>query len=272
MKPKITLLLLIPLISLTSFGSILSFIESPQDDIQVLGGCKYPCNYPEIQPDATSYNELIAVRIHSLTQRTNIVACFGPKLDQCPADRSRPLFAPMMLCESGLTPTETPKRHTDYHAIGDVGFLEVHYGWDGEWVAASAIHLRTDNKFVPIKSTNDFSARLEWDRQKFAQLKKYLDEHLSKLTDLGVVEVSETKPTRVSLGASSSCWIKTQNLHHPNVDHIWFEIQITKEAAATNDFGSGVILKSIDRTNQPVGFVIDGAHYKLTPKLVDAAK
>jgi hypothetical protein len=35
-------------------------------------------------------------------------------------------------------------------------------------------------KVIPLKSTNDFAKRVEWEKPKFEALKKWLDEHLPK--------------------------------------------------------------------------------------------
>ena len=63
----------------------------------------------------------------------------------------------------------------------------------------------------------DFLPRLAWDKAKFALLKKWFDEHLPKIKDLGVVEVSESSPSHIDLGADVGCNIKTRIIHHPNV-------------------------------------------------------
>jgi len=41
----------------------------------------------------------------------------------------------------------------------------------------AVFYARLDDKFVPLKSKSDFSNRLEWDRNKFEELKKWLDAH-----------------------------------------------------------------------------------------------
>jgi hypothetical protein len=262
MKRTIVTALLFGALSSTGPAVILGFIESPQDDLKVLGGCNYICGHPELQPLLAEYNELLEVRIYPLRALTNIVAFFGAKLDQRPADRAKPLFVPIMIGESGLTPSDTPdKRHVDFHAIGDIGYLEVHYSFDGVRIAACAIHFQTDDKFIPIKSMADFPKRLDWDRARF-------DEHLPKLKDLGVVEVSESSPSRVDLGADLACVIRTRVMHHPNVTNLWYSIDLATETSDSGEKEKSMQYKSIDRLGQSVGFSIDGKFYRLTPKLV----
>jgi hypothetical protein len=83
-------------------GEIISFVESPHDELGRLGGCNFICEHPELQPFLKEYNKLIASRISPLKQMTNVVAVFGPKLSQRPKDRAKPLFVPWMIVESGV--------------------------------------------------------------------------------------------------------------------------------------------------------------------------
>ncbi len=273
MKRLILAAILVVALNYSALGVISSFIKSPQDDLKATGLCDRKGAYPELQPLLTEYSELLEVRIYPLCATTNPAAFFGPKLDQQPTDRARPLFGPSWISESGMTPGGVPdKRHVEFHAVGDVGYLEVHYGFDGVWVSACALYLRTDATFVPLKSTNDFAKRLEWDKAKFDTLKKWFDAHLPKLTELGVVEVSEARPSRVNLEADKTGIIKARVIHHPNVTNLWFEIEISKETTSTNASAQPVQFKSIDRPNQSVGFSVDGQFYKLTPKFVEPPK
>ena len=67
---------------------------------------------------------------------------------------------------------------------------------------------------------DDFSKRMDWEKTKFEGLKDWLDEHLPKITDLGVVEVSASSPSRIDLGAGAACIIRTRDIHQPNVAHL----------------------------------------------------
>jgi hypothetical protein len=264
MKRTLLTALLLSVVCSASRGVIMSFVDSPQDDVKVLGG-----SHPELQPLLAEYINLLAVRIFPLQNLTNIVAFFGPSLDRKPDDRARPLFSPMMIGESGITPGDVPdKRHIEFYRIGDLGYLEVHYGYDGMWVAACAIHFRTDKEFVPIKAAADFAKRGEWDRTKFEALKQWLDAHLAKITNLGVVEVSESSARRLVLSTNSACIITTRILHHPSVTNLWFTIDLAKDTSDSVERQKSMQPKSIDRPDQSVGFSIDGRFYSLTPKLV----
>src|SRR5262249_23779929 len=107
-----------------------------------------------------------------------------PNLRQRPADVVVPIFAltgrGVMMSVSGLhSPDQTQnKSHTDLHAVGNIGYLEFYSQLDGEKVQTALIYFRSDSAFIPLKSTNDFSARLEWERKKFASLREWFDRHL----------------------------------------------------------------------------------------------
>jgi hypothetical protein len=55
---------------------------------------------------------------------------------------------------------------------------------------------RVDDKFVPLKTTNDISSRLEWEKPKTEALRKWLDEHLPKGTTNALKQVSPVQPEK----------------------------------------------------------------------------
>ena len=181
MKRIIVIVLVAILGRCVAFGVIITLIDAPQDDLNVSGdldGSKLRV-HPELQSLTDDYSKLLHVRVWPLKMK-DIDAFFGPKLKGKPDDRVKPLFVPMVIMESGLSPTTGDHRHVDFHAIGDIGYLEVHYGWDGESVATAVIYLRADDKFVPLKSTNDITHREAWDKARFETLKIWFDDHLPK--------------------------------------------------------------------------------------------
>ena len=70
------------------------------------------------------------------------------------------------------------KSHTDLYAIGDIGYVEFYSKLDGERVQTAVIYFRADFVFTPLKSTNDFAARLAWEENKFDALQEWLDRRL----------------------------------------------------------------------------------------------
>jgi hypothetical protein len=68
----------------------------------------------------------------------------------------------MMMMLSGMHTGDSArnKSHPDLYAIGDIGYVEFYSQIDGENIQTAVIHFRADEKFVPLKSTNDFPKRL----------------------------------------------------------------------------------------------------------------
>ena len=192
----------------TSFAVIIFTIDAPQDERAARTSA---CNRPESKSLHAEYSDIIKTRLWPL-KFSEMERIFGPKLDTAtnwwgtgtngigersgpslghrPADRVLPIVAsgggtncggPMMMMVSGLhtgDPTRD-KSHTDLYAIGDIGYVELYSHLDGEKVQTALIHFRWDFAFIPLKSTNDFSARLEWEKNKLDALKEWLDAHLA---------------------------------------------------------------------------------------------
>jgi hypothetical protein len=270
MKPISIFLLALGLLCGESRAVIISFVDSPLDSPRIAGNCNsFTCDYPELQSSGQTYNELLQTRLFLLEQ-DEIQAIFGPILTNKPIDYVRPLFAPGSIGESGITVGEN-KRHTDYHAIGDIGYLEVHYGYNGESLATCYVYFRADKQFVPLKSTNDIPARNIWDRAQFAKVLSWLDNHMPKVTELGEVEVSLEKPTRIDLGTGVGCIVRTQDLHCDTVPY-WLSFDLEKDTPDAKRNYASAQLRSVSKTNEPVGFRIDGKYYRFTPRLAGAAK
>jgi hypothetical protein len=89
---------------------------------------------------------------------------------------------------------------------------------------------------------------------------------MPKLTDLGVVEVSPSNPTRIDLGAGTACIITTRDIHAANVPY-WLSFVFAKETADPAEKANSMQYKSVDRPDESVGFSLDGKFYRLTPKL-----
>lgn len=261
-------LVLLSLLGNKCFGVVISMVDAPRDDLRVLGPCDTNvCRHPELQLLGQKYNDLLYVRFSPLKQ-ADVRAIFGAKLDKKPDDFVKPLFVPGMIMESGLGYSDAAnKRHVDFHAIGDIGYLEVHYAYDGESIATCVIYFRADAKFVPLKSTNDISAREAWDNAKYDQLQDWLNDHMPRVKDLGEVEVSTSQPTRIDLGMGTVCIVSTRDIHCDTVP-FWLSFDLAKETADINEKQKSMQYKSVDRLNEPVGFTMDGKFYRLIPKLV----
>lgn len=133
----------------------------------------------QLKPLVSEYDQFISTRIATL-KGEDITKIFGPKREQRklmeladPTNTVAPLFAPFSLTFSGLLNIEDHSRR-DLYAVGDLGYVEFIYGLNGE-LRTPVLYLHLDEKFVPLRSTNDLHARLEWDKERFAAIKKWLE-------------------------------------------------------------------------------------------------
>jgi hypothetical protein len=144
----------------------------------------------ELKPLAAEYHQIVFTRLKSL-QSNEVTNVFGPKLEShrdLNAHRLTnslvlPLFAPDSVSISGLLVTNNLS-HADLYAVGEIGYAEFIYQWDGSMEYARVVlYFRPDAAFVPLQTEADFSRRLEWEKPKWLALKKWLDAHLPKVTN-----------------------------------------------------------------------------------------
>ena len=154
--------------------------------------------------------------------------------------------------------------------FGNLGYIEFYYTMPGA-VQAAVIYLRADDKFVALKSTNDFSKRLEWDKSKFEAVKKWLEDHAPKVTDLGVVVVSASQLTRVDLGGGTACQIRVFPKPAVGTNSSFYSLLLTKEVPVEQP-GQFYLSKRFDRLGQPWVFSMDGKFYRMTPALDEMLK
>jgi len=265
------------------FGQIIFSIPAPQDDGDVRATV---ADRQEMKPLQTTYSKVIQSRLLPLTL-DGVAAIFGPALQttnnwysrpdlvKYPADLVLPIFAhgnapgnenKLGMGFPGVVPIHP--NHADLHAVGKTGYIEFYY-FNGETVAAAAIFFRADDRFTPLKSTNDFAKRLEWDKAKFAAFNKWLDDHQPKVTDLGIVEFSAAKPIRVDLDGGKSCFLRTWGIVNPSPTNHSYTVFMTKEAPDPNARGQLERSRTFDRPGASWDFSIDGKFYRLTLKLGD---
>jgi hypothetical protein len=196
----------------TSFAVILFTVDAPDDETSAR---VWACNRPESKTLHDDYTDIIKTHLWPL-KFSKMAKIFGPKLDTAtnwwgsgtngvgersgpgldhrPADRVLPIFAAgggtncggaLMMMVSGLHSNDPAqnKSHTDLYAVGDIGYVEFYSHLNGEKVQTAVIYFRSDFAFIPLKSTNDFFARLEWEKNKFDALKEWFDGHLAPAYD-----------------------------------------------------------------------------------------
>ena len=279
MKQPIFIVFLFYLLSVSSFAQRFVMLDTPHDSPAIrsiifgeIDG-QATDEYKQIKSLGDEYQQ--TVQIHFLPLKVeDIKKIFGAQREEHGKELGRistdvvlPLFEPMMVGLSGLLVTND-RSHRILYSAGDIGYVEFFYHWDGETIGGVVFYPRPDNTFVPLETTNDIPRRLEWDKNKFEEFKQWVNKNMPKVIDLGEVEVSESNPKRIDLGANTACIITTREIHHPSVTNLWFEINVAKETLSPAErikFGQR---KSIDRPNQSVGFSIDGRFYQMTPKLV----
>jgi hypothetical protein len=248
-----------------------------------------------LKPLHDAYVEDLNVRLKPLNA-DDIAMIFGPKLQPAgdwtgyglikkPSDLVLPLFAPgnstngrmlLLLSGRGATPPDVDKRHTDLHAIGDIGYVECYYASDGVRKEAAVIYFRADDKFVPLASTNDFFKRLEWDKSKFDALNKWLEKHIP-LIELGDVEIPlrvgqgpvEQHERSVELGGGTACIIIATSVPSARGVSYW-GFDISKDTPNLDDRKKSIQTVSFkDRPLGPMSFSNDGKFYRMTPVLVE---
>lgn len=216
MKRTIAIAILLCAFCSASFAAITFYLDAPQDAREARKGVQ---DRPELKPLFDEYCDFIRTRLYPL-KADEVAKIFGPKLDtatnwwgfdvdaggkrsgpkldQHPADLVLPIFAPGAMMVSGLHSDDPArnKSHTDLHAIGDIGYVEFYYQLNGENIQTAAIYFRSDGKFIPLKSTNDLSKRLEWDKDKFAALKNWLAAHLVPVEPAKSSPDSTTNPPK----------------------------------------------------------------------------
>lgn len=271
MKRTIAIALLLCAFCGISFAQRLVMLGGTQDDFAARQAVQEQVELKSITDD---YQQIIRTRFWPLKVE-DITNIFGPKIEehrirpgnQLDTHVVLPLFAPEMISLSGLLVTND-RSHRVLYAVGDIGYVEFFYHWDGESLGGAVFYARPDDKFIPLKTTNDFPKRMEWEKEKFEVFKSWVDKYMPTITNLGVVEVSESSPSRIDLSAGAACILTTRDIHNPNVP-LWFTIDLAKETTNTEERLKSVQHRSIDQTNESIGFSIDGKFYRLTPKLVE---
>jgi hypothetical protein len=217
LKRSVAIAILLSAFCGVSLAVIHFSIAAPQDDGETR---KAISDHHELKSLAAEYRDLLRTRLWPL-KRDDIAKVFGPlletatnwwgygvdaggkpsgpELNQYPVDLVLPIFVGTGMMVSGLHTGDPAKdkSHTDLHAIGDIGYVELYYQLNGESIQTAVIYFRADVQFVPLKSTNDLPKRLAWDKGKFDALKEWLDAHHVLVEDTKELSPNAaSKPTK----------------------------------------------------------------------------
>jgi hypothetical protein len=263
-------------------------LEAPQDDVRARLAVR---GRPELDGLQADYWEFVQTRIFPL-RLGDIQQIFappiatatnwwgpgldaqrqasGPMVARHPADLVLPITVPETGWVSGLHLPDASRNlnHTDLHTIGDAGYAEFFFANDGQGLETALIFYRMDENFVPLTTTNDFPKRLAWEKEKFAAVKKLLDDNMPKLIDLGEVEVSGSDLNRFDLGGGSVCNFKTVGLNGAT-PVFPYRLLIGKSSGDVKEGQEYTQVKTIDHAGQVIGFGMDGKFYRMTPKVVE---
>lgn len=193
---------------------------------------------------------------------------YWPEIDHHPVKLVLPMVGPknMGVLSIQIVKPEFNHYHRDLHAIGDLGYVRLYYQVDGETMNNAVIYFRVDDRFVPLKSIDDFSKRLEWEKAKFDALNKWLDQHLP-IVDLGVLQVSAYSTTRVVLADGSACLIEPRPTPSPTAPEL-HTIDVFKDMTNRAEKDRSRRTFSFNRPGMPFGFSLDGRLYRFIPTIV----
>lgn len=250
----------------TAFGTIITPLDYSKDNIEARITVQ---GYAFEKSTRAEYDNLL--RQICLLRFDEVTSCFGNKLTQPPKDCVLPLFAGNASAKGGYT-LDPDKSHTDFNAIGDLGYIEFFYNSDGESIGDAALYFRADDQFTPLQSTNDYRSRVAWETAKFSAVKNWLNEHLLKVKDLGTVEVTNSPSgsisrvgNRIEIGEGKTCVIDFRA-----------SPLITAQQAATNEnFYVDLYLSPTNsaeqfleihsvRSHKSVVFMVNGQFYRIT--------
>jgi len=255
----------------TSSAVLLKFVVGEFDDASVIQKEKALIEDAQNEALSNACAHLLETRIE-LMKPADMEKAFGRKLDAKPLGLIKPLFTPSLIVESGLAPVDNNKRHTDYHALRNIGYLELHYDWTGETVSAAILWFQPDMKFIPVTSAQFIPSRKIWEKAKFDALSEWMESHLPKMIDLGEISISPSaEPTRINLG-TNGVWTFTPTpalapltgrAHSEDAGFCRFLIeQQLPNSAATNEIHNYLV-----RLNEANTFRLDGKFYAFVPKL-----
>jgi hypothetical protein len=245
---------------------------------------------PEVSALRTEWMDLNQTRFR-LLKSNDVARIFGPPLTNRPADLVLPVFSENMVVLSGRSLDSHARWRTDLHPLGNLGYIEVYYQWDGTNIATAVLYHKSDKGFAPLRFREPFpqklaldqatlrglgkwlgnyvvpdgyTARLAWDKARFRDIQGWLNLHLPGITDLGVITIPTSTTTRINLGTNVDCIIRTSMLPWPVTTNDRYSLTLSFGTTNTEDSQTSRI---VDHPGQPISFSFGGKSYRLTTKM-----
>jgi len=177
--------LLICTLSVSSLASIMFWIKAPQDDESARQSLR---DRPELKAVSGEFEQFMWAKLKLAGGNPSKI--FGPpkkvialgephEKPSFPTNAVLPLFISDFQHVMGLYQSRN-ESHRDFYEVGDIGYAEFFYNAGGGLEVAT-YYPRIDDHFVPLKTTDDFAKRLDWDKTKLAELEKWMNEAGVKL-------------------------------------------------------------------------------------------
>lgn len=252
----------------TAFGTIIAPLDYSKDNIEARITVQ---GYAFVKLTRAEYDNLL--RQICLLRYDEVTSCFGEKLAKPPTDCVLPLFAGNASARGGYT-LNPDKSHTDFNAIGDLGYIEFFYNSDGESIGDAALYFRADDQFTPLQSTNDYRRRVAWEMTKFSLIKNWLNEHVLKVKDLGTVEVTNSPSgsissigNRIEISEGKTCVIdfRANPLITAQQATTNENFYVDLYLSPTNSAEQFLEIHSV-RSHKSVVFMVNGQFYRITLK------
>ncbi len=196
MNARLLILAALLAFGVPALGKSNETVDAPQDDYGAFGGVNYD---PEVVYDnelvnrRNDYQDFLRWKM-SLFTVDELTKQFGPRLEHRPSDMvcSLPMY-------SDYSTHLRESRQTNVFALGTNGYLEVCVDEGSTTADSFVLFLRRDASFVAFKSAPDLQKRLAWEKPKLTAMTNWLEEHLPKPVDLGIVDFSTNFQVTVRL-------------------------------------------------------------------------
>jgi hypothetical protein len=165
--------LLVGLLPANSSAGIFLSLNDREDDEKAVGEIRDA-------PQARGFRQAVETFRKRLLQwkERDFRALFGNPAGRVQGRYAMPSTEARVLGLSGIRYADPNlnKDHTDTHLIGPAARMDVYYPIDGETPVHVQFYLKVDKEFVKFTRAADLGKRLEWERPRFRQLVKQVEQ------------------------------------------------------------------------------------------------